>query len=109
MPAAINAGIESVRSVFTADGVLQDANPSTDDLKGSPEDGFTLDTPLRPGGVAELGLTAIPPRDMPGDAEQAVKPEPLQGGITGVVWRDFRPGGGTPGEERPRARRSARC
>ncbi len=29
---------------------------------------------------------------------QAVKPEPLQGGITGVVWRDFKPGGGTPGE-----------
>ena len=25
-------------------------------------------------------------------------PEPLQGGITGVVWRDFKPGGGTPGQ-----------
>jgi alpha-glucoside transport system permease protein len=25
-------------------------------------------------------------------------PEPLQGGITGVVWRDFKPGGGAPGE-----------
>ena len=29
---------------------------------------------------------------------QAVKPAPLQGGITGVVWRDFKPGGGTPGK-----------
>ena len=25
-------------------------------------------------------------------------PEPLSGGITGVVWRDFKPGGGTPGK-----------
>ena len=28
---------------------------------------------------------------------QAVVPEPLAGGITGVVWRDFKPGGGAPG------------
>jgi alpha-glucoside transport system permease protein len=28
---------------------------------------------------------------------QAVVPEPLAGGITGVVWRDFKPGGGKPG------------
>jgi len=27
-----------------------------------------------------------------------VVPEPLSGGITGVVWRDFKPGGGTPGD-----------
>ena len=36
--------------------------------------------------------------EVPSDAVQAVLPEPLQGGITGVVWRDFKPGGGTPGE-----------
>ena len=35
---------------------------------------------------------------MPAGAVQAVVPEPLQGGIVGVVWRDFKPGGGTPGE-----------
>jgi alpha-glucoside transport system permease protein len=38
---------------------------------------------------------------VPEDAVQAVVPEPLQGGITGVVWRDFSPGGGTPGEVEP--------
>jgi alpha-glucoside transport system permease protein len=32
---------------------------------------------------------------------QAVAPEPLQGGINGVVWRDFSPGGGTAGEVEP--------
>jgi alpha-glucoside transport system permease protein len=35
---------------------------------------------------------------VPEDAVQAVKPEPLQGGIDGVVWRDVKPGGGTPGQ-----------
>ena len=28
----------------------------------------------------------------------ASQPEPREGGITGVVWRDFKPGGGEPGE-----------
>ncbi len=44
-----------------------------------------------------MGLTGIPAADMPQDATQAGEPQPLQGGITGVVWRDFKPGGGEPG------------
>ena len=48
--------------------------------------------------VAQLGLTGIRTSDVPSDAVQAVVPEPLAGGITGVVWRDFKPGGGEPGE-----------
>jgi alpha-glucoside transport system permease protein len=35
---------------------------------------------------------------VPEDAKEARLPEALQGGITGVVWRDFKPGGGTAGE-----------
>jgi alpha-glucoside transport system permease protein len=57
-----------------------------------------LNQPLEPGAVAQLGLTAIRSSDVPEDAEQAVVPEALAGGITDVVWRDFKPGGGTPGE-----------
>jgi alpha-glucoside transport system permease protein len=57
-----------------------------------------LQEPLEPGGVALLGLTAVRASDVPEDAEQAVVPEALAGGITGVVWRDFKPGGGTAGE-----------
>ena len=53
---------------------------------------------IRTGDTASLGLTGIRTADVPEDAVQAVKPEPLQGGINGVVWRDFSPGGGTPGE-----------
>ena len=48
--------------------------------------------------MAQLGLTGIRSSDVPGGAEQAVVPEALSGGITGVVWRDFKPGGGTAGE-----------
>ncbi len=48
--------------------------------------------------MAQLGLTGIRSSDVPADAVQAVVPEALSGGITGVVWRDFKPGGGTPGQ-----------
>ena len=34
-------------------------------------------------------------------AKQAVPPRPAQGAITGVVWRDFKPGGGKPGVVEP--------
>jgi alpha-glucoside transport system permease protein len=96
---ALNAAISSVRGVVADDGVLPEARPSSDALQGSPARGFELSDRIEPGGdPALLGLTAISPREVPEGAEQAVAPEPLQGGITGVVWRDFSPGGGTPGE-----------
>ena len=94
---ALNAAVSSVKGVFSDAGVLSQARPSTDDLTGTPERGLTLNRPLRPGGVAALGLTAIRTPEIPEDAKQAVQPEALQGGITGVVWRDFSPQGGEPG------------
>ncbi len=94
----INAGIAAVQGVFTEPGVLTQAQGSTDAVTGSTEQGFELDEAVAPGDVPQLGLTAIPQPEIPADAAQAVVPEPLQGGITGVVWRDFKPGGGTPGE-----------
>ncbi|HEY8146259.1 MAG TPA: SdrD B-like domain-containing protein, partial [Kofleriaceae bacterium] len=98
---AINAGLAAIKGGFSDEGVLTQASPSTDDLTGSIEQGFELERTVQPGGVAELGLTAIRVPEIPEDAVQAVKPEPLQGGITGVVWRDFKPGGGTAGEVEP--------
>jgi alpha-glucoside transport system permease protein len=96
---AINAGIATIKGEFASEGVLTQASPSTNDLTGSTEQGFELQQPLEPGDVALLGLTAIRVPEIPEDAEPAVKPEPLQGGINGVVWRDFKPGGGgTEGE-----------
>jgi alpha-glucoside transport system permease protein len=98
---AINAAIRSVKGVISPAGVLSDAAPSTPALKGTPQGGITLAQPLQPGGVAKLGLTRIASDEIPADAQQAVLPEPMQGGIVGVVWRDFKPGGGTPGKVEP--------
>lgn len=98
---ALNAGIAVVRDTVNPPGVLSNARPSSEDLAGSPSEGLTLKEPLATGEVARLGLTAVPADEVPEDAKQAVDPEPLQGGITGVVWRDFKPGGGTPGEVEP--------
>jgi alpha-glucoside transport system permease protein len=93
----VNAAIAVVKDAVSPTGVLSNARASTEALQGGPEGGFELTEAIRPGDVAQLGLTAIREGDVPDGAEQAVVPEPLSGGITGVVWRDFKPGGGTPG------------
>jgi len=93
----VNAGIAVVKDAVSPSGVLSNARPSTDALQGGPKGGLELKDAVQPGEVAQLGLTAIRESDVPEGAEQAVVPEPLSGGITGVVWRDFKPGGGTPG------------
>ncbi len=93
----VNAVIASVKDVVDPPGVLPRAKPSTDDLKGSLTAGLVLDKPVRAGESANLGLTGIPPKDLPPDAEDAAQPEAAGGAITGVVWRDFSPGGGEKG------------
>jgi len=98
---AVNAGIGAVRSWFVSSGPIQGAQPSTPTITGSTSAGFTLKTAVKPGGVAELGLTGIPPDDMPASAKQAVVPTASGSEIAGVVWRDFSPGGGKPGKVEP--------
>jgi alpha-glucoside transport system permease protein len=94
---AVNASIAVVKDAFAEPGTLSDARPSTEAVAAEPDGSLVLETPLEPGGVAAIGLTAISTSEVPEDAEQAVRPEALQGGITGVVWRDFKPGGGEVG------------
>src|SRR5438132_528782 len=98
---AANALGRSVVDVVRPAGVLSDAAPSTAALTGSTKSGLVLKTPLHPGGVALLGLTAIPPDAVPKAAKQAVVPTPKSDEIAGVVWRDFKPGGGVPGKVEP--------
>jgi alpha-glucoside transport system permease protein len=93
---AINALGKSISGVFSPAGVLASAAPSETALIPN-HGGLVLKTPLHPGGVALLGLTAIPPADVPSGAKQAVTPPQKQGDIVGTVWRDFKPGGGKPG------------
>jgi alpha-glucoside transport system permease protein len=94
----VNAAIAVVQDAVSPSGALSSAQPSTEALRQQPNGSLVLEKSLQAGGVAQLGLTGIRESDVPGDAVQGVVPEPLQGGITGVVWRDFKPGGGTPGE-----------
>ncbi|MDH4345679.1 MAG: ABC transporter permease subunit, partial [Thermoleophilia bacterium] len=94
----LNAGVAVVKDAVDPPGVLSAARPSSDALQGTPRGGLVLADEQRAGSVAQLGLTGISSSDVPDGAVQAVVPEALAGGITGVVWRDFRPGGGTAGE-----------
>jgi alpha-glucoside transport system permease protein len=98
---AVNAVIGSVHDAFSPPGALSDALPSTSGEVGSPASGIVLKKPLHPGDVALLGLTGIPPQQVPKGARQAVQPKQRAGSITGVVWRDFKPGGGIPGKVEP--------
>jgi alpha-glucoside transport system permease protein len=95
---AVNAGLRVVHDAFITPGPLSDASPSTGAISGTPKTGLVLTTPLHPGGVALMGLTGIPPDQVPGGAKPAAQPQPKSDAIDGAVWRDFKPGGGTPGK-----------
>jgi alpha-glucoside transport system permease protein len=97
----VNAIEKVFHDAVTEPGVLSQANGSTPTLVGNAKNGFKLKTPVQPGGTAQMGLTAIPPAEIPKGARQAVPPRPEQGAITGIVWRDFKPGGGKPGKVEP--------
>ncbi|HKT45250.1 MAG TPA: ABC transporter permease subunit [Gaiellaceae bacterium] len=93
---AINALGKTISGVVSPAGVLSSALPSTPSLqtKGG---AIVLKTAAQPGGSALLGLTGIPPDQVPHGARQAVTPPTKPGDIVGTVWRDFKPGGGKPG------------
>jgi alpha-glucoside transport system permease protein len=95
---AVNAAIGAVKSWVSPPGALSTASPSTPALTGSPDTGYVLQKPVSAGQTALMGLTAIPPTDVPSGAKQVAKPQPKSGSITGVVWRDFKPGGGVVGK-----------
>jgi alpha-glucoside transport system permease protein len=98
---AVNAGIGALKSWWSPPGALSTASPSTSALTGSPQTGYVLHKAINPGTTALLGLTAIPPADVAASAKQAAAPTPKPDEVTGVVWRDFKPGGGTPGKVEP--------
>jgi alpha-glucoside transport system permease protein len=95
---AVNALGRVVVDAVKSPGVLPTASPSTPTLTGSPATGLVLKTPLHAGGVAQLGLTGIAPTSVPKASKQAVDPAAKPGEIVGVVWRDFKPGGGVAGK-----------
>src|SRR5690348_7637610 len=84
----INAAIKVVDDAFGSGGVLTAGQASSPQLTGTPEQGFVLRNPVSAGETASLGLTAIPPDEVPADARQAVEPRAVEGSIAGVAWRD---------------------
>jgi alpha-glucoside transport system permease protein len=92
----LNAAIRGVKDVVSPPGVLSSAMPSTPGLQRQ-GGGMVLRSPAHPGQVVKLGLTGIATADVPSGAEQATTPQTEPGAIGGVVWRDFKPGGGKPG------------
>lgn len=98
---AINASLKVVHDTFSDSGVLPQAQQSSPAMTGSTSTGFALKAKVSPGGTALLGLTAIPPADVPAGAAQAAAPPAAPGAVTGTVWRDFKPGGGKPGVVEP--------
>jgi alpha-glucoside transport system permease protein len=98
---ALNAGIAVVHDAFVKPGALSDAVASTNALTGSPQQGYVLHKSLAAGGTALLPLTGIPPEGVPAGAKQAKTPAAASDAIVGVVWRDFKPGGGIVGKVEP--------
>jgi alpha-glucoside transport system permease protein len=94
---AVNAVGKAISGVFNPAGVLSSATPSTPGLETTPSGALVLKTPVHPGGVVLLGLTGIPPDQVPSGAVQAVTPAAQPGDVVGTVWRDFKPGGGKTG------------
>jgi len=95
---AINALGKVFADSVSPPGVLSSASPSMPALQATGAGTLVLRTPLHPGDVARMGLTAIPPDQTPKSAKQAVLPPSKAGSVVGVVWRDFKPGGGIPGK-----------
>jgi alpha-glucoside transport system permease protein len=96
---AVNALGRVAVDAVSSPGALPSALPSLGTpMTGSPQTGLVLHAPLKPGGVAKLGLTGIAPEAVPGGSKQAVLPASKPGDIVGVVWKDFKPGGGTAGK-----------
>jgi alpha-glucoside transport system permease protein len=88
----MNASAKVIHDAFVPPGPLASALPGE---TLTPQ--FTLKKPIAEGGVALLAVTGIGPEEVPSGAKQAVDPKPVDGKINGVIWRDFKPGGGKLG------------
>ena len=90
----LNAGVDAVLGVFRPPGHYAGATPS-EGLRPAGK-GMALDQPVTAGGVYHLGLLGLPPEQVPEDAREAALPPAAAGQteVVGVVFRDFKPGGG---------------
>ena len=90
---AINALINIPVAASNPQGALAGAAPSTDDATMG-DSGLAVSIDVGDeGGVARIGLLRILEEDLPESATQAADPDLRGAGtVTGVVWRDTKPG-----------------
>jgi alpha-glucoside transport system permease protein len=96
----VNAALGGVYNVFNGPGPYPEATfvQGQLPLERQGEGAIALTQELQPGDTGVIGLTGILETDVPAEATQAAQPEAPSNGIGLVVWRDFKPGGGKPGE-----------
>ncbi|HEX3707087.1 MAG TPA: sugar ABC transporter permease [Mycobacteriales bacterium] len=89
-----NAVTVGVHDTFVRSSPYPGVHPrDTKVLVGSAKTGYATKAPASPGTPALLPLTGLDLTSPPGSAEQAIAPRP-SAGLSGVVWNDFRLGGG---------------
>jgi alpha-glucoside transport system permease protein len=95
----VNAALGGVYNLFNGPGPYPEATFVQGQQPLERQAGaIALTEGLEPGDTGAIGLVGILEGDVPSDATQAAQPEAPDNGIGLVVWRDFKPGGGQPGE-----------
>ena len=97
-----NAVINVPVSFFAPEGDLAGAVPSADTAVVGDDGSVSVNVTVTPdGGVIGIGLLRLLETDLPEDAIQASQPTPEPGGLSGVVWRDTKPGANEHGVVEP--------
>ena len=92
-----NAVVAAVAGVFEEPGPYPGARPRDPRLlapQGQEATAYVTVPSFSPGDTVELGLVGLRPDLLPAGARPAAPLVPRRGGIGGVVWLDFSPGGG---------------
>src|SRR3954447_14523230 len=89
----LNAGIDAVARVVHPPGDYAGAIPSVGLVPAGK--GLMYTQPVQPGAGVALGVVGLSPEQVPKSARPAAPPATAgTGEVAGVVFRDFKPGGG---------------
>lgn len=91
-----NAVVVGIHDTFAEASAYPGARPRPNaGLAPSAGGSFTTKAQAQPGTAAALPLIGVPQNKLPGDTQDAKAAAPAaDGGVSGTVWLDFKPGGG---------------
>lgn len=97
-----NAVTVGIHDIFAPSSQYPTVHPRPNgDVTGSSADGFTTKGAYSPGSQILIPMVGLDLQSPPTDAKQAA-PQPKASGLSGVVWNDFKlGGGGSPGKIDP--------